>query len=274
VIELSARLRKGGIDASWLPKHTYIVLSQIQGHAAGVLEDLDREKPPPENELEAMDNSLDSMIETYEDIKDLIDEALDRFRHHNLSVVKPGAEDAGNSRMTVQISIGGTYVWRRVLVPTDCRLLDMHSIIQSVLGWKDSFAHRFSVENANDVIGTVLDEQLRLDELNGRGVTELNYDYGTKWTVKVIVLSRDGDPGETVRCAAGVGAAPPEFIDGPLRFRKILHSMESGGDTERSMALNELGPDFNPDLFDLETCNRNLISLHSIRKRGQYEKRK
>ncbi|GHV87131.1 hypothetical protein AGMMS50255_4270 [Spirochaetia bacterium] len=60
VIDLLARLNKGGIDPSWLPKHTYIVLSQIQGHAAGVMEDLDSDEAPAEGDLEAMDNSLDS----------------------------------------------------------------------------------------------------------------------------------------------------------------------------------------------------------------------
>jgi hypothetical protein len=274
VIELYTRLQKGDIDTSWLPKHTYIVLSQIQGHAAGVLEDLDTDKAPPENELEAMDNSLDSMIETYEDIKELLDDALDRFRRQNLSVVRPGAAGWEHFRMTIQISVGGTNVWRRVLVPGIYKLEELHHIIQSVLGWKDSFIHRFSVENPNEVTGTLLDEQLRLDELGSKGIMEVIYEYGTKWTVKALVLSRDGESGETAQCVAGAGAAPPEFIDGPLRFRKILYSLERGGDTERSMALSELGPGFNPDAFDLESCNRNLGSLHPVKKRGQYEKRK
>ncbi|MDR1948219.1 MAG: plasmid pRiA4b ORF-3 family protein [Spirochaetaceae bacterium] len=90
VIDLAARLQKDEIDRDWLPKHTFVVLSQIQNHAAGVLEDLDAQDTPTESELENIDNSLDSMIETYEDIKELIDESLDGFRRKNLSVVKPG----------------------------------------------------------------------------------------------------------------------------------------------------------------------------------------
>jgi hypothetical protein len=274
VIELYARLQKGDIDSSWLPRHTYIVLSQIQGHAAGVLEDLDTGTPPPENELDAMDNSLDSMIETYEDIKELIDDALDRFRRQNLSVVK-FVPEGENQRTAIQISVGGIDVWRRVLVPESYRLEELHHVIQSVLGWNDTFLHRFSVENPNEVTGTVLDEQIRLEDLGGRGVTEIIYEYGTKWTIRALILSRDGgNPGETAQCVAGAGAAPPEFIDGPLRFRKILYSLERGGDTERSIALNELGPGFAPGSFDLETCNRNLGSLRMVKKQGRYEKRK
>jgi hypothetical protein len=65
VIDLAARLGRGDINAAWLPKHTFIILSQIQSHTAAVLEDLDIDAPPTNEELEAMDNSLDSMIETY-----------------------------------------------------------------------------------------------------------------------------------------------------------------------------------------------------------------
>jgi hypothetical protein len=267
VVELNARLQKGDIDPSWLPKHNYIVLSQIQGHAAGVLEDLDSDKSPPESELEAMDNSLDSMIETYEDIKELIDDALDQFRRNNLSVVRPD-RDGADSLITVQISIGGTEVWRRIRLSGGCHLEELHQVIQSILNWKDSFSHRFFVENLNNNSGKGLDEKLRLEELRLQGITEMIYEYGTKWTVRALILSREpGGSGGQVTCVAGEGAAPPEYIDGPLRFRKILYSLERGGTTEKNIALNELGPDFKADHFDLETCNRELGSLYPVKKK-------
>jgi hypothetical protein len=276
VVELSARLRKGDIEFTWLPRHTFIVLSQIQGHAAALLEDLDSDKAPPENELEAMDNSLDSMIETYEDMKELLDDALDRFRRHNLSVVKPRGDGGDGVRIMMQISVGGTGVWRRVLVPSSWRLKDLHRIIQAVLGWKDSFGYRFSVENSGNISGISLDERLELGRLGGQGMTEIIYEYGSKWTVKILVLSRDGEKGETAQCVAGEGAAPPESVEGPLRFRRILYSLENGGENEKNAALNELGKGFKPDLFDPEICNKRLGSLDSVKiaKRGPYEKRK
>jgi hypothetical protein len=259
-----ARLNKGGIDASWLPKHTYIVLSQIQGHAAGVLEDLDSDEAPSEGDLEAMDNSLDSMIETYEDIKELIDEALDTFRRNNLSVVKPRAkDDKSNPWRMIQISIGGTGVWRRAAVPESYRLQDLHRVIQGALNWKGASIYRFSIEKNNNGQGGsgTLDNKLQIEELCGEGISELIYEYGTKWTVKIIILPRyDGEEGEAVRCVAGAGAAPPEFIDGPLRFRKSLSALERGSESEKQAALHELGQNFNPEYFDIEGCNRNLNS--------------
>jgi hypothetical protein len=264
VIDLIARLNKGGIDASWLPKHTYIVLSQIQGHAAVVLEDLDSNEAPPEGELDAMDNSLDSMIETYEDMKELIEEALNTFRRNNLSVVKPRTRDGkSNPWRMVQISIGGTGVWRRAAVPESYRLQDLHRVIQGALNWKGTSIYRFSIEKSgNDRSGSgTLDNKLQLEELCGEGISELIYEYGTKWTVKVIMLPRyDGEEDEAVRCVAGADASPPEFIDGPLRFRKSLSALERGNESEKQAALHELGQNFNPEFFDIEGCNRNLNS--------------
>jgi hypothetical protein len=272
VIDLSARLGKGDIDSSWLPKHTFIVLSQIQAHAAGLLEDLDTDEPPPETDLEAMDNTLDSMVETYEDIKELIGEALDSFRRNNLSVVRPSRTgDSGeNAWRTVQISVGGIDVWRRAAVPESCRLEELHRIIQIILDWEDSFMHRFSIEMSDGMPGRkTLDGKLRIGDLAAQGTAEVAYEYGTKWTVRLIILSRyEAGPGEAIRCVAGAGAPPPELVEGPLRFRKILAALEKGVDSEKQAARHEVGADYDPGLFDMERYNRDLSARYPVKKPG------
>jgi hypothetical protein len=267
VIELTARLQKGDIDQNWLPKHTFIVLSQIQGHAAELMEDLDSDEAPPEAELEAMDNSLDSMIETYEDIKELIDDSLNNFRRNNLSVVKKDAVDK-DGWQTVQISVSGTGAWRRVLVPRSYRLEDMHRIIQASLDWKNSFPWQFSIDPPDDIPGRkILESRLHIAELLEDTIIELLYDYGTKWTVKIMLLSPyQARKGEVVRCVAGAEAAPPEDVDGPLRFRKLLHALGKGTEAEKQDAQRELGQKFIPELFDMERCNSNLKAIHPDKK--------
>jgi hypothetical protein len=261
VIGLSARLQKDDIDPSWLPKHTFIVLSQIQSHAAGLLEDMDMDEPFPETELDIMDNTLDSMIETYEDIKELINEAMVNFRRNRLSVVRGGGgADGDSSWRTVQISVGGAEVWRRAAVPESCGLEELHRVIQTVLEWTGVFKHRFCVELPDGMPGgKALDNKLRIGALAAQGLTEIMYEYGTKWTVRVIFLSRyEAGKNELIRCVAGAGAPPPELVEGPLRFRRVLAALEKGGDAEKQAALDELGRDFDPVFFDQEQYNRKL----------------
>ncbi|MDR3122725.1 MAG: plasmid pRiA4b ORF-3 family protein, partial [Treponema sp.] len=258
VIDLTARLGRGDINIAWLPKHTFVILSQIQSHAAGVLEDMDMEDQPTAEELEAMDNSLDSMIETYEDIKELIDGALSNFRQNNLSVVR-AVKSGEDEWRTVQVSLGGADVWRRVVLPERCSLKELHRIIQALFGWKSGYSFHFALEEPGG--RHRLDLDVSLGDLDLRGGNSFLYEYGSKWTVKILLLSRHEDEGAPgVRCVAGSGSAPPEYIDGPMRFRRYIVALESGADAERTLALRELGEDFDPQAFDLEACNRRLSS--------------
>jgi hypothetical protein len=80
--------------------------------------------------------------------------------------------------------------------------------------------------------------------------------------VKILILSRyeaEGQPG--IRCVAGAASAPPEYIDGPMRFRRYIVALEKGAEAERKLAIRELGQGFESASFDLEACNRRLASL-------------
>jgi len=265
VIDLSARMQKGEIETSWMPKHTFIVLSQIQGHAASLLEDLAFDDPLTELELEAIDNSLDSMIETYEDIKELIEQAMDNFRRNNLMVVRGGKDkSAGGTWLIIQITVSGTDIWRRAQIPCEYTMEELHRLIQAGMGWKSNYNYRFFCESSGGADRQFLHEKMRIDNADSQGITELMYEYGTKWTVKVIIMSSfQPAKGESVRYVAGAGAAPPETVDGPLRFRRLLGALESGSDKEKQAALQDLGPGFVPGHFDMEKCNRNLNSIYS-----------
>jgi hypothetical protein len=96
-----------------------------------------------------------------------------------------------------------------------------------------------------------------IGEISRGGISEFLCEIGAKWTVKIIILSwYQAKPGERVSCVAGAGAPPPRFIDGPLRFRRFISALERGSDGERRLALNELGRDYDPEGFDIDSCNR------------------
>jgi hypothetical protein len=101
-----------------------------------------------------------------------------------------------------------------------------------------------------------------IGELRYDRISELLYEYGTKWTVKVIILSScQGVKDDKVHCVAGAGMAPPETVSGPLRFRRILGILEGGSSKEKQEVLSELGQSFIPNSFDIEKCSQNLKSV-------------
>ena len=110
---------------------------------------------------------------------------------------------------------------------------------------------------------------LRIQDLEERNIIELLYEYGAKWIVRIMILSQFESPAsKPVRCIAGAGAAPPEYIDGPAKYRRILINLETGNDIEKLNARQELGPEFNFGEFDIDSCNRNLNALFLIKGLG------
>jgi hypothetical protein len=265
VIGLYIRLKKSRIDPSALPPHTYIVLSQIQNHAAAVLEDLDAEEDLPREDLEAIDSSLDSMIDTYDDIKEQIEEAIDTYRRSNFSLVSPGKDGKPNPWRMIQISIGGTDIWRRIAVPENFQLADLNVMIRTVFNWTGRLSYRFGSDRAVRTVTGAPENGYTIADLCSEDITELSYEYGSYWTVKVIILPRyNGGEKETLHCVAGAGAAPPEEMEGPLRFRKDISALERGTAREKQAAEEELGPGFRPDSFDLDDCNQGLSAVFSL----------
>ncbi|MDR1868773.1 MAG: plasmid pRiA4b ORF-3 family protein [Treponema sp.] len=260
VIDLSARLQKGEIEAAWLPRHTFIVLSQIQSHAAALLEDLAFDDSPPEADIVAMDNSLDSMVDTYGDIKELINSAMDNFRRSNLTVIH-GGKTPGQLWRMIQISIISLDVWRRAIISHDCTMEELHKIIQISMDWKDTLRFRFYCETP-DGGKQYLHDKVRLGEIDFHGRKELIYEYGPTWNIKIIIMSSyQPVNNEVTRFVAGDGVAPPETIGGPRQLSKILTAMETGDSAEKQSAQQELGADFVSGSFDLEKINRNLRVL-------------
>jgi hypothetical protein len=262
VIDLSARLQKGEIEAAWLPRHTFIVLSQIQGHAAALLEDLVFDDSPPESEIIAMDNSLDSMVETYGDVKELINNAMDNFRRSNLTVIH-GGKASGQLWWMIQISISSLDVWRRAIISHEFTMEELHRLIQVSMNWNDSLRFRFYCETP-DGGKQYLHDSVKLGDIDFQGKKEIVYEYGPKWIIRIIIMSSyQPAKDEFPRFVAGDGAAPPELIDGPRHFNKLINSIETTGSNDKQFAVHELGADFIPGVFDLDQVNKKLRAIFS-----------
>ncbi|MCL2805776.1 MAG: plasmid pRiA4b ORF-3 family protein [Treponema sp.] len=271
IIELSTRLQKGEVETAWLPKHTFIVLSQIQGHASALLEDLAFDEYPSESDMFAMDNSLDSMIDTYTDIKELINAAMDNFRRSTFTVIHGGKTSSqwrGQLWRMIQISLTGLDVWRRAIVSHDHTMEDLHRLICIGMSWSGNLRFRFYCETP-DGIKDYLHDKIKLGDVDFRGKKELVYEYA-KWNVKIIIMSSYQPAiNDVTRFITGEGSAPPEQVEGPRHFKRLIGaitpgSLEMGDITEQQSAggpRQDLGPAYMPGVFDLEKMNRELRAV-------------
>jgi hypothetical protein len=222
-----------------------------------LLEDLVFDDSPLESDIIAMDNSLDNMVETYGDIKELINNAMDNFRRSNLTVIHGGKNTGPLFRM-IQISISGLDVWRRAIITHEYTMTELHKLIQISMGWKGQHSFRFYCETPEGG-KEYLRDTAKLGDIDFHGKKEIIYEYGTKWIIKVMIMSSyQPANNEAARFVAGDGAAPPEQLDGPRHFNKLMYFLETGGNAEKQSAQKELGLDFVPDQFDLDKLNRNL----------------
>jgi hypothetical protein len=210
-----------------------------------------------------MDNSLESMCDTFEDIKEMIDKSLDNYRRSNITLVKFDSVADADWR-SIQISIGGTDTWRRLVIPTSVTLADVHNLIQALFAWSGIYEHCFLVDikekhhRWTDEYNNIK-ESIELATFIGAGVSEFIYEYGTHWTVKIMVLSVcNAAPDEKAHCTMGEKAAPPERVDGPLRFRRFISALDSTNTKERETARAQLGAEFKLNAFNLFRCNEQI----------------
>jgi hypothetical protein len=267
VIDQAAQITKIGIDQSWFPKHLFVIFAQIQSHAAGILEDLDTDEAPSEPDLEAMDNSSDSMLETYDEMKDLIELSIESFRRYKISVVRgPETVSSSGKWLTLQASLGGTDVWRRFTIPSSANLADLHKALQILFDWKNSFPYHFIIDEKlqKAMPNTPLFPlSITLESLHTTGKMDFVYEYGNYWTITLLFLPNDDViPGQKNYCIEGARIAPPEHIEGPLQFRRNANFLKKGLKYDKKCAFDVYRQTFNQDQFDIEDTNKKLSILY------------
>jgi hypothetical protein len=158
----------------------------------------------------------------------------------------------------IQISISGLDVWRRAIISHECTMEELHQLIQIGMFWSGNLRFRFYCETP-DGGKEYLYDKIKLGDIDFHGKKELVYEYGPKWNVRVIIMSSyQPAKDEVTRFVTGDGAAPPEQVDGPRHFRRLLGSLEVGSKTEKQSAQRELGLSFVPGVFDLDKMNQSL----------------
>ena len=137
--------------------------------------------------------------------------------------------------LELRISLRGVSppVWRRLLIPEQITIAQLHHVMQFAMGWNDEHLHRFIIRGWR--YGGHRDGAFQFfdgpDTLNlaAFGLHEHErfaylYDFTSWWLHDVRVERRTCHQrsGPLPRCVAGSGRCPPEDAGGPKRYMNAL----------------------------------------------------
>jgi hypothetical protein len=161
---------------------------------------------------------------------------------------------------------------RRVLVPAELTLAELHAVIQAAMGWQDYHLWRFDVGGVE--YGRPMEDGadfpladargVRLDAAAGPGdVFGYEYDFGDSWEHRVRVervLARA--PGRAYPvCVLAERACPPEDCGGVWGYAELLEALGNPKHPEHAEMLEWIGGVFDPESADVAGINRRLAAL-------------
>ena len=175
----------------------------------------------------------------------------------------------------IKVTLLGTKppIWRRLLVPADLTLAQLHNVLQIAMGWEDGHMHEFRVgqrrfgqpEPADPFMRmprTESERTARLSAVLGRTGAKMiyTYDFGDGWEHGIVLEKQlPADPGTTYPlCIDGKLACPPEDCGGIPGFYDLLDALDDPNHERHDELSDWIGDDFDPQAFSLDSVNRKL----------------
>lgn len=167
-------------------------------------------------------------------------------------------------------------IWRRLIVPLDTTLADMHPIIQAAMGWSDAHLHEFDVggltygdtwnlsaERTDDDARVYDAQEVRMRDFSRNpGVTfTYVYDFGDNWrhTVTIEKLVAAMPAPKKPSCIDGARCCPPEDVGGTsgyFEFLRVLLAPEPDEADEQRRIKRWSRGRFDPEKFDLAKTDK------------------
>lgn len=198
---------------------------------------------------------------------------MEKKRSSNVVGVPP-AEKA------IQLKVALRYIrppiWRRVVLPDNFTLGQLHDVIQVTMGWQNCHLHAFRFGDAHytsqevcemDEMDMENEETVFLSQVLTRAKQKFmyEYDFGDSWLHEIVLekmLPIDPQAKYPV-CLAGARACPPEDCGSFPGYDDILEAFKAPRKTKEQKAhLAWIGNDYDPERFDLETVNKQLTGKH------------
>jgi hypothetical protein len=171
---------------------------------------------------------------------------------------------------TLKVTLIGTKppIWRRVEVPADISLEQLHHIVQIAMGWTNSHLHLFERERVTycppdpDIDHPYVDERTtRLGDVlrKPKDRMKYEYDFGDGW-LHHVVLERVTATASLVpaRVVKAQGACPPEDVGGVHGFARFMEIMADPQHEAHADMLDWHGRTFDPEAYDIADVNAQL----------------
>jgi hypothetical protein len=165
-------------------------------------------------------------------------------------------------------------IWRRIQIPSDLLLEDLHKILQVVMGWTNSHLHQF-IQNEKyysprtdgdedfwDESMNVDYKEVKISDLlkNRLDTVDYEYDYGDSWMHTLVledILPQDNS-GIYHICLGGENHCPAEDCGGIGGYMELLKILKKPNSSACKEWREWLGDEFNPTYFDLDEVNAAL----------------
>lgn len=160
-------------------------------------------------------------------------------------------------------------IWRRVEVPLQTDLHQLHFIIQDAMPWDCSHLYDFDIggERYGDPDSEFLDDlgdakSLKLADLAIGNLKRFvyTYDFGDGWEHQIDIESvEDAERGTKYpRLIGGKRKAPPDDVGGVGGFGFFLEAMSDPKHTEHEHYMEWHGDEFDPEEFDMEDLQERM----------------
>ena len=183
--------------------------------------------------------------------------------------------DINAARVYVELQGIKPKVWRRLLVPADWTLTQLHHGLQAAFGWCDAHLHEFDIGGLRygdvDVLtdGAFEDDPkvfdasaVRLRDFRAEAAFYYTYDFGDNWRHWVKIeerLSLTKAPAHA-ECAGGAGARPPEDVGGTSGYERFLEILADPDEPEHRETKRWCGGHFDPAWCDVAIVSKDLRS--------------
>ena len=166
---------------------------------------------------------------------------------------------------------------RRIEVPVDIKLSDLHLVIQAAMPWWNYHLYEFRARNhcwglpdpdfdwadTRRVLPAKRSSLADLVEATGARAFKYLYDFGDGWEHKVRIEKTCEPAPDAIypRLIEASGRCPPEDVGGPWGYAEYLEAMADPSHERHAEMVAWRGPNFDPNVVDVAGIEKELARL-------------